>query len=80
MKTSKGYASILAKMQVGMGIGASPSASTNYFAFNPSGAKSRVTGPLEMNITGTTTIKPQGAVTIQGSGTFTVKASTIYLN
>ena len=80
MKTSKGLASILGKLQVGMGIGSSPSASKNFIAFNPSGAISKITGPFDMSITGATTIKPQGAFTIKASGTFTVKASTIYLN
>lgn len=68
MKTSTGIASVLGKLQAGIGIGETPQASTNFLAFNPSGALLNITGPLTSNITGATTIAATGAVTTQITG------------
>jgi hypothetical protein len=68
MKTSTGIASVLGKLQAGMGIGENPGASTNFLAFNPSGALLNITGPLTNAITGAVTTQITGANTINVTG------------
>lgn len=72
MKTQTGLTSILGKVQVGMGIGQSPTASTNFIALSPAGLLSQISGPA--------TINGSGAVTITATGIMTFKAISIYLN
>ena len=67
MKTSTGIAAVLGKLQAGIGIGETPQASTNFLAFNPSGAL--------LNITGATTIAATGAVTTQITGANTINVT-----
>jgi hypothetical protein len=68
MKTSTGIASVLGKLQAGIGIGENPGASTNFLAFNPSGALLNITGPLTNAITGAVTTQITGANTINVTG------------
>ena len=68
MKTTKGAASMLGSLQVGMGIGATPGASTNFMAFNPSGMISKITGPATINVTGAVTTQITGANTFNVTG------------
>lgn len=68
MKTSTGIAAVLGKLQAGMGIGETPSASTNFLAFNPSGAILNVTGPFSITGTGAVTAALTGNVTNQITG------------
>jgi hypothetical protein len=68
MKTSTGIASVLGKLQAGIGIGQTPQASTNFFAFNPSGALTNITGPLTNTISGAATTKITGSNTISITG------------
>jgi len=68
MKTSTGIASVLGKLQAGIGIGQTPQASTNFFAFNPSGALMNITGPLTNAISGAVTTKITGSNTISITG------------
>jgi hypothetical protein len=75
MKTSTGIAAVLGKLQAGIGIGETPQASTNFLAFNPSGALLNITGPLTSSITGATTIAATGAVTTQITGANTINVT-----
>jgi hypothetical protein len=68
MKTSTGIAAVLGKLQAGMGIGETPGASTNFLAFNPTGALLNVTGPLTNTVTGAVTTQITGANTINVTG------------
>ena len=68
MKTSTGIASVLGKLQAGIGIGETPGASTNFLAFNPSGAILNITGPLTTAVTGAVTTQITGANTINVTG------------
>jgi hypothetical protein len=68
MKTSTGIASVLGKLQAGMGIGENPGASTNFLAFNPSGALLKITGPFTNSITGAVTTQITGANTFNVTG------------
>jgi len=68
MKTATGIASVLGKLQAGMGIGETPQASTNFLAFNPSGALLNITGPFTNAITGAVTTQITGANTINITG------------
>jgi len=74
MRSIAGQSAMLGKTQVGMGIGMTPQASTNFLSFNPAGAIMKVTGPLTTNITGAVTTKITGANTtsITGANTFNV--------
>jgi len=75
MKTSTGIAAVLGKIQAGIGIGETPSASTNFLAFNATGALLNITGPLTGAVTGATTSTFTGAVTTQITGANTINVT-----
>jgi hypothetical protein len=68
MATAKGAASVLGSIQAGMGVGKTPSASTNFIAYNAAGMESRITGGGVINVAGglTTTISGGNNLTITG--------------
>jgi len=84
MKTTKGIASVLGKLQVGIGIGETPGASQNFLAFNPAGIISNINGPstidikgaLTTNITGANTFKVTGANIADVTGLVASKSQT----
>lgn len=71
MRSTKGTSSVLGIKQVGMGIGTTPQASTNFIALDPSG--------LLSTIGGQGTIKVNGALTtsVTGANTFNVTGANV---
>jgi hypothetical protein len=72
LKSQTGITSVLGKVQVGMGIGQTPTASTNFIAVNPAGLIAQTTGPI--------TVNGQGAITVGTAGVMVFKAISIFLN
>lgn len=71
MRSTKGLSAMLGVQQVGMGIGLTPQASTNFIALNPTGGLASINGAMTATVNGALTTK------ILGSNTFSVTGANV---
>lgn len=71
MRSTKGLSAMLGIKQVGMGIGTTPQASTNFIALNPTGMLSKLNGTSTVTVNGALTTK------VLGSNTFSVTGANV---